>query len=296
MTQAERERAEKRQRGQRQMNALQDVIQRQGTLLDHADARSNEAVPPQAMPGMPRLTPQQAFPPRPAPPADFGQQAQGQAKAAEQRAADRQMQLALRRVLGEVMQQYGDLTGKVPPNLGDADTAMREAAQALGEGRDPAAAGAQLRAIEALQKGGQAMGQQMARQFGTGQPGQGQDGEGQFGEGQDGQGQRGPEGRGFGQDPRGRSGPGGRGWADTGRGDPWDQGFGDRREGRQLDPFGRPLRDGGNGRNDGSDVKVPDEMERARTRAIQEELRRREAERSRPQPELEYFDRLLRQY
>jgi hypothetical protein len=37
-------------------------------------------------------------------------------------------------------------------------------------------------------------------------------------------------------------------------------------------------------------------MERARTRAIQEELRRREAERSRPQPELEYFDRLLRQY
>src|SRR6185437_10332930 len=90
-----------------------------------------------------------------------------------------------------VMQQYGDLTGKVPPNLGDADTAMREAAQALTAGRDPAAAGAQLRAIEALQKGGQAMGDQMAQQFGSGQ--------GQPGDGQDGQDGQGQDGEGFGQ-------------------------------------------------------------------------------------------------
>jgi hypothetical protein len=37
-------------------------------------------------------------------------------------------------------------------------------------------------------------------------------------------------------------------------------------------------------------------MEQARTRAIQEELRRREAERTRPQPELDYIDRLLKQF
>jgi hypothetical protein len=37
-------------------------------------------------------------------------------------------------------------------------------------------------------------------------------------------------------------------------------------------------------------------MEEARTRAIQEELRRRGTERSRPQPELDYIDRLLKQF
>lgn len=284
MTQAERERAEQRQRGQQQMNALQDVIQRQGALLDRSEARSHDAIPPQALPGIPGT-----------PLPDFGREARDRANAAQQRTHDREVQLALRRVLGELMEQYGELTGKVPPNLGDADTAMRESAQALADSRDTAAAGAQLRAIEALQKGGQAMGQQMARQFGNGQPGQGDGNQGRRGDGQDGDGGRGPEGQGFGQQP-GRFGPGGRGWANTGRGDPWDQGFGNRRDGEPRDPLGRPLREGGNGRNLGGDVRVPDEMERARTRAIQEELRRREAERSRPQLELEYFDRLLRPY
>jgi uncharacterized protein (TIGR02302 family) len=302
MTQAERERAQKRQRGQQQMGALQDVIQRQGALLDNADARSHDALPPEARGPTQRSFTWPPVPPAPAPPVQEQTKAE-QAKAAEERAQDRRVQLALRRVLGELMQQYGDLTGKVPPNLGEADTAMREAAQSLADSHDPAAAGAQLRAIEALQKGGQAMGRQMAQQFGTGQQGAGQPGGGQPGDGQDGQGQEGQGQEGQGQDGQGQQGqdgqgygPGGRGWANTGRGDPWDQGFGDRPGGEQLDPLGRPLRDGASGRNDGGGVKLPDQMERARTRAIQEELRRREAERSRPQPELDYFDRLLRQY
>jgi hypothetical protein len=37
-------------------------------------------------------------------------------------------------------------------------------------------------------------------------------------------------------------------------------------------------------------------MERQRTRAIQEELRRRGGERTRPQEELDYIDRLLKQF
>ncbi len=41
MTGHERQRAEQRRRGQQQMNALQDVVQRLGTLLDHADSRSD---------------------------------------------------------------------------------------------------------------------------------------------------------------------------------------------------------------------------------------------------------------
>jgi hypothetical protein len=37
-------------------------------------------------------------------------------------------------------------------------------------------------------------------------------------------------------------------------------------------------------------------MEEARTRALQDELRRRGAERTRPQPELDYIDRLLKPF
>ena len=63
-----------------------------------------------------------------------------------------------------------------------------------------------------------------------------------------------------------------------------------------TDPLGRPLQQGVSGAEEGTDVRVPDEMEQARTRAIQEELRRRGAERTRPQPELDYIDRLLRPF
>ena len=57
-----------------------------------------------------------------------------------------------------------------------------------------------------------------------------------------------------------------------------------------------PLQQGANGTDESGDVRVPDQMEEARTRALQEELRRRGAERSRPQPELDYIDRLLKTY
>ena len=43
-------------------------------------------------------------------------------------------------------------------------------------------------------------------------------------------------------------------------------------------------------------MKVPDEMEAGRSRAIQEELRKRGAERARPKQELDYIDRLLKPF
>ena len=72
----------------------------------------------------------------------------------------------------------------------------------------------------------------------------------------------------------------------------------DRRADERRDPLGRQLREGTSGTDEGSDVEVPGkgQMEEARTRAIQEELRRRGADRGRPQQELEYIDRLLRQF
>ncbi|MGC4106960.1 MAG: DUF4175 family protein [Thermomicrobiales bacterium] len=221
------------------------------------------AVPPLAMPPL-------AAPP-PAPPA---------IEARPLRAADTRTQAALRRVLGVLMQQYGDLTGTVPEPLNDADIAMREAGRALDAGDDQSAAAAIQRAIEALQKGGRSMSQQLAQQFGQG----GEEGD----EGEDGMG---------GDEAGDRNGPGrqrGRGWGWEGRGDANRQAS---RRGDDRDPLGRKLREDGQGRNaEESGVKVPDDMEQARAHAIQEELRRRGGEKTRPQPELEYIDRLLKQF
>ncbi len=62
------------------------------------------------------------------------------------------------------------------------------------------------------------------------------------------------------------------------------------------DPLGRPTRDGSSGRAEGGNVHVPDQMERARTRDIQAELRRRGADRTRPTGELDYINRLLKAF
>jgi len=63
---------------------------------------------------------------------------------------------------------------------------------------------------------------------------------------------------------------------------------------QDTDPLGRPLR----GREYGDDttVKVPGEIDVQRARKILEELRRRFGESFRPQLELEYIERLLRDY
>lgn len=64
--------------------------------------------------------------------------------------------------------------------------------------------------------------------------------------------------------------------------------------GSQTDPLGRPLR----GREFGDDltVKIPGEIDVQRVRRILEELRRRLADPARPQIELDYIERLLKDY
>jgi hypothetical protein len=166
------------------------------------------------------------------------------------------------------MQQFGELTGDVPAPLAEADRAMRDAAEALAEGRDPR--GAQQQAIRALTEGGRQMSQRMQRQFGPPQPGEGE-GEGE-GEGQGEEvagGQQGGEGqgqeaqRGEGRDPLGREGE-------------RNNSSGDNVEGGQ-----------GLGRA---------HLERLRSHQLQQELRRRGAERERTPVELDYIDRLLRRF
>ena len=238
---------QQRQRGQQQMGAAEDMVTREGTMKGRAAGR--EAADDQ--PG---------------------------------RATDGKQQKALRRALGQMMQNFGDLTGKVPEALGQADMAMDQAGQALASGNDKEAGAAQQRAIDALQKGEQQMSQQMAQSLGISvQPGEGE-GQGQ-GPGDQ---MAGDEGQG---DEQGGSG---RGERDANAGESGEDG--DKQADVPRDPLGRPTRDGTSGRADGGDVHVPDQMEQARTREIQTELRRREGERTRPAGELEYIDRLLKAF
>ena len=84
-----------------------------------------------------------------------------------------------------------------------------------------------------------------------------------------------------------QNGPGGPGPGQPGR-------TGPARANNDTDPLGRPLR----GRDYGDDVtvKVPGEIDVQRARRILEELRRRFADPARPQLELDYLERLLKDF
>jgi hypothetical protein len=109
------------------------------------------------------------------------------------------------------------------------------------------------------------MAQQMQRQFGQ-----------QEGEGEE-----------QGEEPGDMAGEG------QGQGDGQDQA---QEQGGGRDPLGRRTRETPGAQDAGSDTTVPDEAEQLRTRRLQDELRRRGAERERPQEELDYIDRLLRRF
>jgi uncharacterized protein (TIGR02302 family) len=75
-------------------------------------------------------------------------------------------QNAIRGDLDELMRQLGEMAGKVPGNLGDAEKAMRDSADALGRGDSQGAMDPQQRALQALQQGAGQMSQMMAQAMG----------------------------------------------------------------------------------------------------------------------------------
>jgi uncharacterized protein (TIGR02302 family) len=70
---------------------------------------------------------------------------------------------------------------------------------------------------------------------------------------------------------------------------------GTRRAGTPRDPFGRSVTPGYRGMDQG-DVDIPSESALQRARKVLDELRRRASQRSRPQLEQDYIDRLLQQF
>lgn len=72
-----------------------------------------------------------------------------------------------------------------------------------------------------------------------------------------------------------------------------DQGGSDD-EAKDRDPLGRKLGEGDSSVD--SDSHIPESNQRERAREIERELRKRDSDRTRPQSELDYLDRLLRSY
>ncbi|MEX0809566.1 MAG: TIGR02302 family protein [Dongiaceae bacterium] len=68
----------------------------------------------------------------------------------------------------------------------------------------------------------------------------------------------------------------------------------DMMRGENEDPFGRD--EGANGMIDTSDIAIPEEADLQRSREILDELRRRSSDRTRPEMELDYIERLLRRF
>ncbi len=284
MTPQETQQAQQQARQDRQqMGAVQDMVQRETTLLDHAQSRApkpayafppslgldqirpdqlpqalQQELQPQAGTEDPSQQPDALSTPPPPPPS----QAHAQ-DGAHAQAQDARTQRALHRALDALKQDLAQSGHKPPHALDDAATAMTDAAGALAHNDDPPARDAIGRAIAALQQGGQAMSRDQQGQGGSAglqlslQPGS-----------QSGQGQGTEEG---------------------------EDGPGDGHTGGKKDPFGRQV-DGNGQTADDPDLRVPDAMEQGRSRAIQDELRRRGADRARPKNELDYIDRLLKPF
>ncbi|NBJ11692.1 TIGR02302 family protein [Microvirga arsenatis] len=194
-------------------------------------------------------------------PGQQGQQGEGQEQAESgQGGRDqdplglRQRQQALRERLEELQRRMQGMGMQGEQGLSDAEQAMRDAEGALGHGQDGPAVDAQGRALENLRRGMQGMAQQMQQM---------QQGDGQGNE------QAGDQ---------------------PGQGNPQ----GNQQTGQQNnDPLGRPMRtrDFSDGR---VDVPSAGQSPAQRAQRILEELRRKLGDPTRPQEELDYFERLLR--
>jgi len=229
--------------------------------------------------------------------------------------------------LGDMIRQQQDLRDRTFRQGQD----QRQQGQQRGQQSRPGQPGQQGNSMGELRQGQQALRDRLNqlleelknRGFGQnqqGQQGQGQQGQGQQGQGQDELDQLGRAGEAMGQaegslgqgnpdsavDSQGRAldamrkgaqslaqsmqqqmgqgpGPNGR----PGR-------LGQSRADQDTDPLGRPLR----GRDYGDDatVRVPGEIDVQRARRIIEELRKRFGDMGRPQEELDYIERLLKDY
>lgn len=300
--------AEAQRQVREQTEALQDLVRRQSALLDQTQSRRNArekdrqasdgGMDPQAEEllrrlGIPQAGDEGAPPSADEPssvqapdhqPGDGGtdapenflpnptngpagrlrdqqrRQAAEQSRETQQR-QDARVQHSLARALDELGQEFKALSGAQPGGFGDAKQAMGHAREALAAGRDQPAQDTQQQALADLQKGAKQMQQSLA----SGQGGAPMLMPGMAGE-------------------SGGSRPGDEPGQDEAQGD----------QAGPRDPLGRPVASGPHA--DDGDTHVPDKAEQMRARDIEQELRRRDTDRTRAPDELNYLDRLLKPF
>ncbi len=124
-----------RSQGWQMLQDLQDMMRRQQELMDKTYRQSQEGL-------------RQGKPPS----TKEGARKQGD----------------LKKRLQELLKRFGEMMGKVPKSLGDAELAMREALEALRKSRPGDAVGPQGKALENLRRGLGQMAQQFMRRFSRG--------------------------------------------------------------------------------------------------------------------------------
>lgn len=286
-----------------QVEGLQDLVRQQRSLLDHAQSRldrvnkaeSRQAeqngemdggednlsgmstaellrrlglVPPPGTDGLDQ--------PPPSPAQNGGSKPDDekiQKAAQDQRQDDKAAQHALMRATDELQQEFRELSGKQTPAFEKATAAMHDARHALAQNNDGEAVTAEQKALEALQQGRSQMRQELKS---NGSSSGSTSFLPSFSSG---------EGKGDGQ-KQGSSGSG-----DDQNG---DEDSGEEQSGDQ-DPLGRPTGEGDDS-SQGNGGHIPDAASRERAHEIEEELRRRDSDRTRPPQELDYLDRLLKSF
>ncbi len=149
---AQRGQPQGNQQGMKMLQELQDMMKRQQELMDETHRRSQ----------------------------DGSREGRNQDQKGAERQGDLQKQLQ------DLLRRFGEMQGKVPKSLGDAELAMREALDELKKGQPGQAVPPQGRALEEMQRGAGELMQEMMRQFGQGRgrgrgQGRGQGGRQQFG-------------------------------------------------------------------------------------------------------------------
>ena len=81
---------------------------------------------------------------------------------------DAQTQEALRRRLGDIMRQLGEMAKSIPRSMGRAERSMRRSSEFLGTGRPSEAVQPQTRALDQLNQGAKAATRELMKQLGQG--------------------------------------------------------------------------------------------------------------------------------
>ena len=110
------------------LGAMQDLMRRQQQLLDRSFRQSRQ---------------------------------EGESKTS----GDAAQQEELRRSLGRAAQRLGEQGGEIPQSMSRADRAMRNAVEALNQGKPGVAVGAQTEALDALQQAARALAQRLAKGY-----------------------------------------------------------------------------------------------------------------------------------